>query len=187
MAADTRNRMIDAALRLLATKGLQGASLADILELAGAPRGSVYHHFPGGKDQLIAEAIERAGGRALTLLDGLDGTAPTEVAALFLESWRELLTRTEFRAGCSVLAVTIAADSPELLGHAGAVFDQWTRRLAELFRAGGLEPDDAEEAASTLIALSEGAVVMCRASRSLRSLDLAERRFLALLENASTS
>jgi TetR/AcrR family transcriptional repressor of lmrAB and yxaGH operons len=108
--------MITAALRLLAT---HGASLAEVLELADAPRGSVYYHFPGGKDELVAEAIARAGVRSIGVLDGLDGQSPAAVAERFFASWRELLTRSNYRAGCSVAAVTIATLSPDLPERAG--------------------------------------------------------------------
>jgi TetR/AcrR family transcriptional repressor of lmrAB and yxaGH operons len=178
---DTRDRMIAATLRLLATRGLQGASLAEILQLAAAPRGSMYHHFPGGKDELVAEAIALAGSRALSALDGLDGMPPAAVAERFFASWRSLLVRTGFRAGCSVLAVTVAADSAALIARSGAVFDAWRDRLSTLFEGGGISRGAADAQATALIALSEGAVVMCRAERSIRPLDTVAAHFLAQL------
>jgi TetR/AcrR family transcriptional repressor of lmrAB and yxaGH operons len=61
MARDVRDRMIDGAIRLLAQRGLQATSFSEVLELTGAPRGSVYHHFPEGKDQLVSAANAVAG------------------------------------------------------------------------------------------------------------------------------
>ncbi len=69
MAADTRDRMIAGAARLLAERGLQETSFSEVLELTGAPRGSIYHHFPDGKDQLIASAIDLAGSNAMAAID----------------------------------------------------------------------------------------------------------------------
>jgi TetR/AcrR family transcriptional repressor of lmrAB and yxaGH operons len=83
-----------------------------------------------------------------------------------------VLTRSELRAGCSVLAVTVATDSADLLDHAAAVFRTWRSRLAELVSEGGLAERDALSFATTLIAASEGAVVLSRAERSLESFDL---------------
>ena len=179
--------MIAAALRLLATRGLQGASLAEILELADAPRGSVYHHFPGGKDELISAAVELAGRRSLDTLGGLDGQPPAVVADRFFAAWRELLIRSRFRAGCSVLAVTVAADSHELITRSGAVFDAWRDRLAELLSAGGMMSMDARRAATTLIAMSEGAVVMSRAAGSIEPLDIVAAQFRAQLQSIEES
>ncbi|MDQ4504492.1 TetR/AcrR family transcriptional regulator [Sinomonas sp. ASV322] len=184
MAKGTKDRMIAAAVRLLATRGLQGASLADILELANAPRGSVYHHFPGGKDELITAAVELAGRRSLEQLDGFDGRPPADVAERFFASWRELLVRTQYRSGCSVLAVTVAADSPELLDRSAHTFDVWQRRLADLFEHGGLSREAAKTYATTLIAVSEGAVVMCRAQRSTAPLDSVAQQFVTQLRSA---
>ena len=65
VARDVRERMIEGAVRLLARHGLQATSFTEVLELTGAPRGSIYHHFPGGKDELISAAVDRAGARAL--------------------------------------------------------------------------------------------------------------------------
>ena len=182
MGRDTRERMIAAALRLLATHGLQGASLAEVLELADAPRGSFYYHFPGGKDELVAEAITRAGVRSIGVLDGLDGQSPAAVAERFFASWRELLTRSNYRAGCSVAAVTIATDSPDLRERAGSVLESWRARLADLFTQGGLSPAAADAQAVVLIAVSEGAVVMSRAAASIEPLDIVAKATLDQLK-----
>jgi TetR/AcrR family transcriptional regulator, lmrAB and yxaGH operons repressor len=125
--------MIEGAVKLLALHGLQATSFSEVLEVTGAPRGSIYHHFPEGKDQPIAAAVELAGSRALEPLDQLAGAPPEEIATFFLGMWRRLLSHTQFDAGCAVLAVTIATDSRELLDHAGAVFRSWRGRLTELF------------------------------------------------------
>jgi hypothetical protein len=85
--------------------------------------------------------------------------------------WRELLTRTQFRVGCAVLAVTVATDSPDLLNEAGAVFRAWRGRLAELLEEGGLTAKEATQFAATLVAASEGAVVLSRAEQSMEPFD----------------
>lgn len=172
MANDTRDRMVKGAVRLLAVRGLQETSFSEVLEIAKAPRGSIYHHFPEGKEQLVSAAVDRAGADALDVLESLQGATAEEVTASFLGLWRGVLTRSELRAGCSVLAVTVATDSADLLNHAGEVFRTWRRRLAELLSEGGLAERDALSFATTLIAASEGAVVLSRAERSLESFDL---------------
>jgi TetR/AcrR family transcriptional regulator, lmrAB and yxaGH operons repressor len=178
MAGDTRARMIAATARLLAKGGLEGASLADVLEAANAPRGSMYHHFPGGKNQLVGEAIELAGRRSLEQMDGLDGQSPEAIADRFLDGWRELLVRTQFRAGCAVLAVTVAADSDEVLSRADSVFASWIQRLTQLFVAGGLPAPTASEYATGLIAASEGAVAISRAQRDLRPFEVVAKQLM---------
>ena len=67
-AGDVRERMVDGAMALLARRGLQATSFSEVLAATGAPRGSLYHHFPAGKDQLVAEAVDRAGGVLINVL-----------------------------------------------------------------------------------------------------------------------
>ncbi len=164
--------MIDSAVRLLSERGLEGTSFAEVLERSGAPRGSVYHHFPEGKDQLIGEALDAAGAVAIDLLDRKAGAPADEVAAWFLHIWREVLVRSDLDAGCAVLAVTVATESPELREHAARIFRTWRSRLAELLEQGGLAAPDAASFAATLIASCEGAVALSRAEQSLEPFDL---------------
>ncbi len=178
VARDVRERMIEGAVRLLAQHGLQATSFNEVLELTGAPRGSIYHHFPGGKDELISAAVERAGSHALKALDDRDNASAEEITAVFLGLWRELLTRTQFRAGCAVLAVTVATDSPDLLNETGAVFRAWRGRLAKLLEEGGLTAKEAAQFAATLVAASEGAVALSRAEQSIEPFDLVSEQLL---------
>ena len=186
MAGDVRDRMIDGAIRLLALRGLQATSFSEVLELTGAPRGSVYHHFPEGKDQLVSAAVDRAGARALHALDGKQEASAEELSAVFLGIWRELLVRSQCRAGCAVLAVTVATDSRELLQHAGAVFRSWRGQLADLFQQGGLSAKEAAQFATTLVAASEGAVVLSRAEQSLEPFDMVAEQLLEQARKLST-
>ena len=172
MAGDVRDRMVQSAVVLLAKKGVQATSFSEVLEASGAPRGSLYHHFPGGKDELIAAAVDLAGDGAIALLDGLDGRPNNEILDEFLAMWRSVLNRSQFSAGCSVLAVTIAPSSPALLDHAATVFRAWRGRLSELLRAGGLAEADARRFATTVVAASEGAVVLSRAEQNFEAFDL---------------
>src|SRR6202142_3456115 len=162
-----RDQMVASAVVLLAKHGFQGASLARVLADSGAPRGSIYHHFPEGKDQLVGEAVDLAGARAIEFINRKTGAGAAEITEYFLHIWREILTRSNFQAGCAVLATTIATDSPGLLGHAAAVFRTWRNRLAELLEQGGLAAREAARFAALLVASSEGAVVLSRAEQTM--------------------
>jgi AcrR family transcriptional regulator len=178
VSSDARRKMIESAVTLLAMRGLQGTALSDVVERSGAPRGSIYHHFPDGKDELVDAAIELSGQRALRVLDAVEGASPGEITTYFLDLWREVLVRSKLRAGCAVLAVTVATDSPDLLDHAAAIFRAWQGRLAELYVGAGLEPVTASSLATTLIAASEGAVVLSRAQRSLEPFEQVAARLI---------
>jgi len=174
MARGVREQMVDSAIILLAKHGLEGTSFTEVLAASGAPRGSIYHHFPGGKNQLIAAAIEVAGTRAVALLRSFDGRSPVEIVDGFFAMWRAVLERSQFSAGCSVLAVTVAGsqgDSDGLLRAAGQVFRSWQDALTTVRAAAGGPAAAAEPFATLLIAASEGAVALSRAEQSYGSFD----------------
>ncbi len=167
-----RDRMVAGAATLLAQRGLQATSFSEVLELTNSPRGSVYHHFPGGKDQLVKAALEWVTAQFGRVLSPREGASPEEVTDLFLSIWRGILTRSQFKAGCAVVAVTVAADSPGLLEHAASIFRAWRQRLASYLLAGGVVDKDAARFAALLIAASEGAVILSRGEKSLDAFDL---------------
>jgi TetR/AcrR family transcriptional repressor of lmrAB and yxaGH operons len=171
--------MIDSTVTLLAMHGLHATAFSDVLAHSGAPRGSIYHHFPEGKEQLVDAALELAGERALRVLDSVSGQPPKVVTGYFLDVWREVLERSRLRAGCAVLAVTVAADSPVLLDHAASIFRAWRGRIAELYEAAGMDRVAATRLATTLVAASEGAVVVSRAERSMEPFELVAEELLA--------
>jgi TetR/AcrR family transcriptional regulator, lmrAB and yxaGH operons repressor len=177
MARSVRDQMVDSAVILLAKHGLDGTSFTEVLTASGAPRGSIYHHFPGGKDELIAAAIEVAGARAVALLSSFEGRGPVEIVDGFFAMWRAVLERSQFSAGCSVLAVTVAGSSGSsgnsdvLLRAAGQVFRGWQATLASILAAGGVPAATAGSFALLLIAASEGAVALSRAEQSYAPFD----------------
>jgi TetR/AcrR family transcriptional repressor of lmrAB and yxaGH operons len=184
-AADqgTRDRMVAGAAQLLAQQGLQATSFSEVLEFTASPRGSVYHHFPGGKDQLVKAALDLVTAQMGQAFSPREGASPEEIAELFLRIWRSVLVRSDFKAGCAVVAVTVAADSRDLLQHAAAIFGSWRKRLAGLFVAASVAQADAARFAAVLIAASEGAVVLSRGEQSLEPFDLVATK---LLEDART-
>ena len=164
--------MIEQAVVLLARRGPQGASFNEVLQASGAPRGSLYHHFPGGKDELILAAMDVASRRAAELLEPVRGKPADQAAEAFIALWRAGLIQSKLEAGCSVLAVTVASDSPELRERAGQIFRAWRELLASLLSDGGVAPERAEGLAASLISVCEGAVALARAERSLEPFDL---------------
>lgn len=184
MAGDVKQRMIERTAVLLAKKGLQGTSFSDVLDASGAPRGSLYHHFPGGKDELVLAALRAASDQALAALNAARGKSAIGVARTFVALWRAVLTKSSFGAGCAVVAVTVAADTPQLLASAADVFRGWRSLLAELLAEGGVAKKDSLVLAASLIAACEGAVVLARAEKSFEPFDLVVEAQLATIDAA---
>jgi AcrR family transcriptional regulator len=86
-----RQEMVSGAISLLAEKGVQGTSFSVVTETTKTPRGSIYHHFPGGKNELIEEAVASLGSVVTFLIDAVDASSPSQVVEQFLENWRALL------------------------------------------------------------------------------------------------
>lgn len=184
VAGTIRQQMIERTAVLLAKKGLQGTSFSEVLDASGAPRGSLYHHFRGGKDELVLAAVRFAGDQALAALDRVAGTPAGEVARTFAALWRAVLSLSGFAAGCAVVAVTVAADSPALLDSTAAVFREWRSRLGALLAQGGVPADRAPGLAAGLISGFEGAVILSRAERSFEPFDLAAGELVAMVDAA---
>ena len=136
MARGVRARMVASAAELLARKGLQATSFCEVLEHSGAPRGSVYHHFPEGKDELVGSALELAGARAIELARPEGRRARRGVAAWFLHIWREVLIRAKFEAATTASRTTRTAPDgalPPVPGKTG-------RRPRRIGRGAGQVP-----------------------------------------------
>lgn len=187
MAGEVRDQMVDGAMALLGRRGLQATSFTEVLAATGAPRGSLYHHFPGGKDQLVAAAVDRAGEVLDSAMEAVAGQPAQAVVARFLAIWRAVLTRSECEAGCAVLAVTVAAGSAELLSHATAVFRAWRERLADQLRQGGVPAAKARSFAMVLIAAAEGAVVLSRADQSLEPFEAVAQQLMEQVERLAVA
>jgi AcrR family transcriptional regulator len=170
--------MVDGAMALLARRGLQATSFSEVLSATGAPRGSLYHHFPGGKDQLVAAAVDRAGAMLADAMEGVATARAEAVVERFLAIWRAVLTRSQCEAGCAVLAVTVATDSAELQSHATVVFRAWRELLSDLLRQAGLPSEVARRFAMVMIASAEGAVVLSRADQSLEPFEVVARQLM---------
>jgi AcrR family transcriptional regulator len=175
-----RSRMVEGAVLLLATRGVEGTSFAEVLEATDSPRGSLYHHFPGGKPELLHAALDLASERGLAAMEATRGQPAVVVIERFLALWRGLLDHSRLTAGCAVIAVTVAANDDELLDHAGSIFRVWTDLLAGLCEAGGMATASARSLAVTVIAATEGAVAICRAERSMEPFEEVQKVLLLL-------
>ena len=182
MAADTRTRMMEATVQALQRHGVAGMSFTEVLADSGAARGAIYHHFPGGKTQLVAEAAARNGDDVNAHLAALPAADPQEVVQAFLAAVRPVLAASATGGGCAVAAVTVGEPGePSARAVASAVFQSWIQTLTDRLTAAGLEPDQAHGLAVTLITLLEGAHVLCRAAGTLKPYDQTAGTITALL------
>jgi AcrR family transcriptional regulator len=178
--------MIESAALLMRERGVQATSFSDVLAHSGAPRGSIYHHFPGGKAQLIEEATRYAGDFiAAGLATALAEQDPVDAINGFLSMWRRILTRSDFADGCPVVAVTLDGDSSTAAREAAAAaFAGWEAQIADGLVPHGVARERAESIATLAIAAIEGAVVLARAERSTGPLERVAGELERLLASA---
>ncbi|MBU3702299.1 MAG: TetR/AcrR family transcriptional regulator [Acidimicrobiia bacterium] len=180
---DVKTQMIEGASELLATHGVQGTSFALVLEATGAPRGSIYHHFPGGKNELVVAAVCAAGATVTALIDAVDAETPEEVVRVFVGGWRATLKGGRFERGCAIAAASQSTeDEPDIRAASHDVFTQWRLALSRALIRSGADPADAGDQAALLIAAVEGALLMGRAARDDEIFDVLERRLPRLVE-----
>ncbi|WP_229916271.1 TetR/AcrR family transcriptional regulator [Streptomyces fructofermentans] len=172
--SDSRRRMVLSTAELLREYGAGATSIDRVLAHSGAPRGSVYHHFPGGRAQLIDEAVALAGDFIAGLIEAAaEADDPPAAVDSFFALWRGRLVDSGFRCGCPIVAVVVETndEAPQAVRTAGAVFARWRAALAALFVAHGLPDARGQRLASFVIAAVEGAVIMCRAEQSIDPLE----------------
>ncbi len=172
---DGRALLLKGARQLLAEKGYAGMELRDVAERGKAPRGSIYHHFPGGKVQLAREAAELEGTTIRDLIErSLEERGLKQTLALFGDVFRRRVADYPERIGCPVAAVALARpEDPELAAVATAAFQSWERPIAAALRDEGVSPKDAETFAGLVVSTVEGALLRARAAGSQEPLDSA--------------
>lgn len=172
---DAKTRMIASAMYLLAREGYQGTSFTAVLEHSGAPRGSIYHHFPLGKDQMISAAVDATLRRGLEPLDSLRGKSLATVLRGISDHWRHLLVRSQCKGACPVIAVSVGATNPELLAHVAGVMREWRSQYRTVLEDSGVPRRRSEESAALLLSGFEGAMHLARAEGSLDVFDRSSR------------
>jgi TetR/AcrR family transcriptional regulator, lmrAB and yxaGH operons repressor len=175
IAMKTREKMIVSASLLMRKQGLEATSFSQVLETSGAPRGSIYHHFPNGKVQLAAEAAALDGVRTREAIEeslaerGMKGTL-----RLFADFFRRRSADHPELIGCPVAAAALARpEDPELAAVATAAFKSWEEPIAEALEADGVGHGDAIAFAALAVSTIEGALLRTRAAASHEPLDLA--------------
>ncbi|MFI2764714.1 TetR/AcrR family transcriptional regulator [Streptomyces echinatus] len=185
---ETRQRILTAGTALFRRTGYTGTGMKQIAAAAGAPFGSIYHFFPGGKAQLGEEVVRTSGAGYLELITALMTPYEDRVAATAdaFDAAAGTLAELDFADPCPIATVAMeVASTDETLRRATAeVFDSWTGRLAAYYAEGGIPEPAARETATSVIALLEGAFMLGRAARSTAPVLAAARAAAAIVRAA---
>src|SRR5216683_5651813 len=190
-ALPPRERMVRSAAQLIRRKGVSGTGMREIVIEADAPRGSLQHYFPGGKEELVSDALlwtgDLAARRIKRSLSKLKSRAPSALLASIVDAWRRDLTNEHFSAGCPLVAAAAdtAATSEQLRQVLRRAFDGWLEPLSQSLVDRGVPLERADNLAIVVIAALEGAIILARIRRDLTPLDALVLELGPLLDAAA--
>jgi AcrR family transcriptional regulator len=169
VVADTRTRLLTATNESFRRRGYNGTSLKQVTEAAGAPTGSLYHFFPGGKDELAAAAITTSGAAYRELVETVADAAssPGDMVTDSFDGAATVLEETDFIDPCPIgtVAREVASSNEPLRQATERVFASWTDSATTRLAAAGIPYDEARTLATALVAAMEGGFVLARAQR----------------------
>ena len=182
--ADSKEKTLSAAVKLFSQRGYHGTGLQDILEAGGAPRGSLYFHFPKGKEQ-IGEAAVQLGTDGVRHFITDAAQTSGNVQAFLVKLARGMaanLERSGYREGCPVAttALETAAQSDVLGRAARTAFQTWEQEIKRALISFGMKANKADRTATAVLSQLEGALLLARTYRSLEPMQRAEKALLVL-------
>ena len=172
-----RERMVRSAAQLIRRKGVSGTGMRAIVTEADAPRGSLQHYFPGGKEEIVSDALlwsgEVAARRIHRCLGELTSRTPSALLASIVDIWRRELTEEQFSAGCPLVAAAAdtAATNEQLRQVLRRAFDSWLEPLSKSLVDLGVPLERSDNLAIVVIAALEGAIILARIRRDLTPFD----------------
>ena len=173
----TRQRIVDTSAELFRRQGYSGTGVKQIVTAANAPFGSLYHFFPGGKEELGAEAVRVSGSLYAQLIPAVFDLAPDGVAAVrdFFAGAADRLRETDYEDACPIatVALEVSSSSETMRAACAEVFDSWIAAGAERFEWAGVPATEARVLVIGMLAALEGAFVLAKALRSTEPLEVA--------------
>ena len=177
--AGTRERLVESSVELFRRRGYAGTGLKAILAASHAPFGSLYHFFPGGKEELGVAALRAGGATYRELVEAIyaDGIDVVTATTNFYEGAAAVVEETNFADACPIatVALEVASTNEPMRNAAAEVFESWLAVLEQRFAGAGIEPRRARELAVELFCAIEGAFLLSRTTRSVEPIMIAGR------------
>jgi TetR/AcrR family transcriptional regulator, lmrAB and yxaGH operons repressor len=188
---DSRARMIHAAAELFRQRGYHATTFSDVVRESGAPRGSTYFHFPGGKQELAREAIARAGDEVEEVVDEAARHAddPGSLVRAMAQIIGSRLERSGYQSGCAIatMVLELAPHDEQFSADFNSVFARWRAALVTRFEPLGIAPDRAAVLADLTISSFEGAALLSRAARSIEPFNTTIEAVVSAIDHDAAS
>jgi len=175
-ARGPRERMVYSAAQLVRERGVAATGVRDVVERASAPRGSFQHYFPGGKDQLVSEALlwsgDYAAAWAARYLRETRRPTPSGLFAHLAAQWKEEFDRRGFQRGCPVMATAgeVAGSGSAITEPLRMALSRWEEAIVAALTAMGVPARRGRRQATLMLSTLEGAILMARVYGSVRPL-----------------
>lgn len=184
----TRERIVHTTRDLLRRRGVAGTTMLDVVAAAGASRGSLYHYFPGGRTEMVEDAVRDAVTDYSTALLALVELEPREAIPLIVEVWRSEAEASDYAAGCPVVAAALAGEAePGAREIAARAFADWTEAVGAWLAHVGVPAERTASLANLLLSAVEGAVIVGLAQRSSDPMARVADELVQVVEAARTS
>jgi AcrR family transcriptional regulator len=184
--ATTRTRLLDTAGQLFRCQGFHATGLDEVLTRSGTPKGSLYHYFPGGKDQLAVETLGYFAAQLEQRMSALLGSNGDPLKALrkLLQFTRKSLVESDFRDGCPIAAVTldVASDRESIREACEAGFQTWLKVFMQHLKRAGLTETRAKSIATLFLAALEGGLILSRAQKSIAPLNAIANELVLVIQ-----
>ena len=185
-AAKHRESLLSASAALFQRQGYAATGLAEILADSGAPKGSLYHYFPAGKEAIADEAIRIAGANTEQRIRAATARAPTLSAfvAAYANALSNMMSGSGFSRGCPIatIALEAAPQSARLTQACNDVFASWGAAIADRLAAAGIAPPRAAELAEVMMCTFQGALVLARVQQNTKPIATAAAEITRLFE-----
>ncbi|MFD4785342.1 TetR/AcrR family transcriptional regulator [Rhodococcus qingshengii] len=180
----TRERMLIGAVEVMRERGASGVTVDEVLARSGAPRGSVYHHFPNGRGQIVMEALDYAGAAIDAVIEKALQRGSLATIDAFTRWWTTMLEQTDFNAGCPVMGAAVGAgpDDAELAAAAGSWFTRWTTGMEKALIHEGIPRARAKRLAALALTSIEGAIAVSKSTASTKPLKHTASELKSLLK-----
>jgi TetR/AcrR family transcriptional repressor of lmrAB and yxaGH operons len=186
--SSTRDQIIETTCDLLELQGYHATGLNQIIKESGSPKGSLYYHFPGGKEELAIEAVNHVGKIVLQRIrENLEQIEnPAESIQIFIKNIALNVKLSGFRAGgpITTIAMETASTNSSLRQECDRIYSEWQQVFANKLQAGGIEATRSKQMAVLIISAIEGGVILCRTRQSPEPLEQVADEIREIVQHA---
>lgn len=183
---ENREAIVRTTRDLIRRNGVAGTTMLQVVEASGGARGSLYHYFPGGRAEMVADAVRSSIAEYSAGIEYLTTLPPAQAIPLMVDFWRAEAEASDYTAGCPIAAAALGGTSEPLPRQlAGEAFASWTRAFSRMLTNDGVPAEHAHALSTLALAAIEGAVILSLAQKSSEPMETVADQLISLVSRAS--